>query len=129
MSDDTVYFVVLHKNLPFNIQCYSSSCISYDLEIAIYKIQFSLHSIFCPQENTEEALLLLLISESMVSRMCFQILLHPPFLQSCFWYGHSISTVAILLGKRILSRGDTWVGGGKEQQGFKKRDVSFFFFF
>lgn len=69
---------ILCKNLgAVSIQSCSWLHIVCYFEIAVYQSEFSLYSIFCPQENTEEALLLLLISESMVSRRCFYIFLSP----------------------------------------------------
>lgn len=69
---------VLYKILEaFSVQFCLYLCVLCYFETAIYQSQFSFCSIFCPQENTEEALLLLLISESMVRGMCFYIVLSP----------------------------------------------------
>lgn len=63
--------------LSFTHGCGCVFCII--LKLPHLKVGFLFCSIFCPQENTEEALLLLLISESMVSGLCFLIAL-PSFL-------------------------------------------------
>lgn len=68
---------ILCKNLgAVSIQSCSWLHIVCYFEIADIKVNFLIQH-FCPQENTEEALLLLLISESMVSRRCFYIFLSP----------------------------------------------------
>lgn len=91
---------ILCKNLgAVSIQSCSWLHIVCYFEIAVYQSEFSLYSIFCPQENTEEALLLLLISESMVSRRCFYIFLSLiPSVPVLTW--HLIRTVTLSLQKQ-----------------------------
>lgn len=91
----------------FSIASCSQSKILCYFEMAIYQSWFSLCSIFCPQENTEEALLLLLISESMVSRMCFYIFSLPYSCSPLFiWLLHQYSDPF----PWERNRWDTWAG-------------------
>ena len=101
---------ILYKNLEaVSIQSCSLWYILCYFEIAIYQSEFSLYSIFCPQENTEEALLLLLISESMVSRMCFYIFISPiPLVPVLIWWLHQDSDSFFAETRRVPSEGDTW---------------------